>query len=70
MMSTAMEDKSKEIAELKEQIKAMERRLAGSLKGLLLWSDETELAASHKVQWFRLLQWYTFLAFPPPCICE
>ncbi len=49
MMTTTIENKDREITELKEQIKGMEKRLAGSLKGLLLWSDEKELAASHKV---------------------
>ena len=49
MITSTMDDKDREIAELKEQIKVMEKRLAGSLKGLLLWSGDKELAASHKV---------------------
>lgn len=52
MITTEIDSKDKEIAELKDQIKVMEKRLASSLKGLLLWGDNKELAVASKVsQW-------------------
>ena len=49
MITTDIDGKNKEIAELKDQIKVMERRLAGSLKGLLLWGGDKEMAVASKV---------------------
>lgn len=49
MISKEMDSKDKEITDLREQLKGMEKRLAGSLKGLLLWGDEINPSPQNKV---------------------
>ena len=65
MITATMDNKDSEMSELREQIKVMEKRLAGSLKGLLLWSGEKELAASHKVSLTVEILWWSSSVFSP-----